>query len=348
MVLRLFTRKNKMSLVDLLTPKSCVLPKKRFGPDNDGGYVMPTRQFDVKAIFGYGVGHDVSFENQLAELWDVPAHVFDHTVNKVPPLGPNTRYYKEGIVGKDETDKLKTFRTHLDKLVGPEGNVLLKIDVEGAEWDVIEHEDFSRVTYLVIEYHDLESDTEKKVKLIDKIDEMFDLVHIHGVNCHNQPIFALDRVTMVPRYVECTYIRKGLVETYPCIDKYPTEWDMKSRTDARDVLQEFWKRESAPVNFKVADEHIDYVHDVMTPYDVINQKDYDGFTFELKEGETFPYQLVYALKDILSQGENNVCVPVMRQRVFGIEPRITHPRATQNGVIYDTGVAIYSRINSPA
>lgn len=334
-----------MSLVDLLTPKSCVVPKKRFGPDNDGGYVMLDRKFDVQAIFGYGVGHDVSFENQLSDRWEVNAYVFDHTVNTVPPLGTNTRYFKEGITGKNETDQLKTFKTHLEKLVGHEGNVLLKIDVEGAEWDVLEHEDLSRVTYLVIEYHDLEMDTAKKTKLIEKVDEMFDLVHIHGVNCHNQPIFALDRVTMVPRYIECTYIRKGLVETYPCIDKYPTEWDMKSRTDARDVVQEFWKRNSVPVNFKVAEEHLDYVEDVMTPYDVINQKDYDGFTLELKEGETFPYQLVYALKDILSQGENTICVPVMKQRVFGIEPRITHPRAVQNGVIYDVGIAIYSRIN---
>lgn len=334
-----------MSLVELLTPKSCVVPKKRFGPDNDGGYVMLDRKFDVQAIFGYGVGHDVSFENQLSERWEVPAYVFDHTIDTVPPLGTNTRYFKEGITGKDETDELKTFSNHLKKLVGHEGNVLLKIDVEGAEWDVLEHEDFSRVTYLVIEYHDLEMDTAKKTKLIDKIDEMFDLVHIHGVNCHNQPIFALDRVTMVARYIECTYIRKGLVETYPCIDKYPTEWDMKSRKDARDVVQEFWKRDGVPVNFKVAEEHLEYVEDVMTPYDVINQNDYEGFTLELKEGETFPYQLVYALKDILSQGVNTICVPVMKQRVFGIEPRITHPRSVQNGVIYDVGIAIYSRIN---
>ena len=120
---------------------------------------------------------------------------------------------------------------------------------------------------------------------------------------------------------------------------------MKSRKDARDVVQEFWKRDGVPVNFKVAEEHLEYVEDVMTPYDVINQNDYEGFTLELKEGETFPYQLVYALKDILSQGVNTICVPVMKQRVFGIEPRITHPRSVQNGVIYDVGIAIYSRIN---
>ena len=305
---------------------------------------MLDSKFDVKAIFGYGVGDNIKFENDLSAYWDVPAHVFDHTIDKLPPLGPNTRYHKEGIVGKDETDKLKTFSTHLNKIVGPEGNVLLKIDVEGAEWDVLEHEDFSRVTYLVIEYHELETDTAKKMKLIDKIDDMFDLVHTHGVNCHNQPIFALDRVTMVPRYIECTYVRKGLVETGPCTDEYPTKWDMKSRDDARDVLQEFWRRESPPINFKVADEHIDYVESVMTPYDTINQNDYNGYTLELKEGDAFPFQLVYALRDMVDKEISTICVPVVKTRVVGIEPRITHPEATKIGVVYDTGVAIYSRL----
>jgi len=334
-----------MSLVDLLTPKSCILPKKRYGPDNDGGYVLPDRQFDVKAILGYGVGHDVSLENQLAEAWNVPAFVFDHTITDVPPLGPNTKYVREGITGGEETDELKTLTTHLDQLV-PEGNILLKIDVEGAEWDVLEKEDFSRVTHLIIEYHDLETDTERKARLIGKIDDQFDLVHIHGVNCHNQPVFMLDRVCAIPRYVECTYIRKGLVETYPCIDKYPTEWDMKSRTDARDVVQEFWKSKCVPVNFEVAEEHIPFVEDVMTPYDTINVKESTGYTLKLKEDETFPYQLVYALKDIISQGIHNVCVPVTRQRVFSLEPRITHPLATSTGVVYEMAVSIYSRSHS--
>lgn len=334
-----------MSLVDLLTPKSCELPKKRYGPDNDGGYVLIDQQFDVKAIFGYGVGHDVSLENELAEAWNVPAYVFDHTITDVPPLGPNTKYIKEGITGGEETDELKKFTTHLNQLA-PEGNVLLKIDVEGAEWDVLEREDFSRVTHLIIEYHDLETDTEYKTRLIGKIDDQFDLVHIHGVNCHNQPIFMLDRVRAVPRYVECTYIRKGLAKTYPCTDNYPTEWDMKSRTDVPDVVQDFWNSKGMPVNFEVSDEHIPYVEDVMTPYDVINAKEWNGFTLVLKENETFPYQLVYTLKDILSQGINNVCVPVVRQRVIGIELRIFHPDASKTGVVYDTGVAIYSRIHS--
>ena len=331
-----------MSLVDLLTPKSCVAGKKRYGPNNDGGYVLLDRQFDVKAILGYGVGHDVSLENQLAEAWNVPAFVFDHTITDVPPLGPNTKYIKEGITGGLETDELKTFTTHLNQLV-PEGNILLKIDVEGAEWDAIEKEDFNRVTHLIIEYHDLELDTERKTRLIGKINDMFDLVHIHGVNCHNQPIFMVDRVCAVPRYVECTYIRKGLVETYPCIDKYPTKWDMISRPDVRDVVQDFWNIRCVPVNFEVSEEHIPFVKDVMTSYDTINVKDSTGYTLHIKEDETFPYQLVYALKDIFSQGVNNVAIPVIRQKVFSLEPRITHPLATMTGVLIEISIAIYSR-----
>jgi hypothetical protein len=328
------------SLIDLLTPVSCGITKKRFGPAHDGGYVLLDSKFDVQAIFGYGVGHDVTLENQLSAEWDIPAYVFDHTITSVPPLGPNTQYIAEGITGGQETAELKTFSSHLNRFLPGDGRVLLKIDVEGAEWDAIERENFDRVTYFVIEYHDIESDTKRKTHLMRKIAESFDLIHVHGVNFHNQPIFMFDRATPIPRYIECTYIRKGLVETFPCNETYPTPLDMVGRPEVADVQQQFWKNTCVPVNFMVEPEHFPFVREVMTRQDSLNDPKFSGFTFRLNKGELFPYRLVYSMKNMLSD-PISIYLPVVRRGVWEPENRITHPGAINTVATYDQNASIY-------
>lgn len=330
-----------MSLIDLLTPKSCIVSKKRFGPDNDGGYVLLDKSFGEVAVFGYGVGHDASFEEEVAVRLGCKAYVFDHTLgDKIPPIGPNTTFIPEGITAPQNTSELKTFSSHINHLIGPDGDVFLKIDVEGAEWDVIEYESFDRVTQLAIELHDLENDIERKTKLIQKITNNFDLVHIHGVNCHNQPTFRFNRSVLIPRYVECTFIRKGLVETVDCIDRYPTPYDMKSRIDAKDVVQEFWKMvPAAPINFKVDDVHIPFVKAVMAPGDTINGPEH-GFTLTLYKTDAFPLRIVYSLDDMVNMGINNWMLPIMCKGFVDFELRVTHPGALTTGTLEDCSAAI--------
>lgn len=329
-----------MSLIDLLTPKSCIVPKKRFGPDNDGGYVLLDKSFGEVAVFGYGVGHDASFEEQVAVRLGCKAYVFDHTLgDKIPTIGPNTTFIPEGITAPTNTSELKTFTSHLNYLVGPVGDVFLKIDVEGAEWDVIEYESFDRVTQLAIELHDLENDTERKTKLIKKITDKFDLVHIHGVNCHNQPTFRFNRSVAIARYIECIFIRKGLVETYDLLDRYPTPFDMKSRLDANDVVQEFWKTVPVPINFKVDDVHIPFVKAVMAPGDTINGSE-DGFTLLLYKTDAFPLRIVYSLDDMMKMGINNWMLPIMCKGFIDFELRVTHPGALTTGTLTDFSVSI--------
>jgi hypothetical protein len=333
-----------MSLVDLLTPVSCDVPKKRFGMENDGGYVILDRNFGETAVFGYGVGHDVSFEEQVAQHLKCKAYVFDHTLEgKLPEIGPSTTFIEEGITAPPTTNELKTFSDHLDRLVGSEGTVLLKMDVEGAEWDVLEYESFDRVTQFVLEIHDLESDTDRKTKLLRKLRDKFDLVHIHGGNCHNQPTFRYNRVVVIPRYLECTFIRKGLIETKPLVDTYPTSLDNKCRVDARDVYHEFWNMVPIPLNFKVDDEHIPFVQSIMCPCDTINGPD-TGYTFMLVDTDAFPFKTVYALNDIMSKGLYNVNFPVMLKDVACFQPRLLHINAEKHGSVQDIELAIHSRL----
>ena len=299
-------------------------PLARFGPAHDGGYVIPNTLFGAKAILGYGVDKDVTFENQLSSTFDVPAWVFDHTIDEIPPLGKNVTYVKEGITGIEEKDSLFNLKTHVDRYLGPEDNFVLKMDVEGAEWDVLRTSDLSRVTLLIMELHELES---APLELIEKLHETFYLVHIHSNNCHNQPVYWLDRVRRMPRYIECTWVRKDLVTCLgPSTDVYPTPLDVVNRGDAPDIKMNFWDPIQRPFTFVAPDdEQRRIMSKLACPEDEI--------LYDLKTTPTHPNVMVFRSGDIvpieliislntLEDDTKNVFVPVIYNGLMGMEPRI--------------------------
>ncbi len=272
--------------------------KKRYGRDEDGGYVILDASLGATHILGYGVDKDVSFENQLTEAWSINAHVFDHTIDEIPPTGAAVTYIKEGIGAKDE-DPLYTLETHVKRYVPDGSNFVLKMDVEGAEWDVLRTADLSRVSQLIVEFHELQEDHSDVIK---KINEMFYLVHIHGNNCHNQPWTYIDRVHVMPRYLECTYVRKDLVTVKPSAEKFPGPLDRKCRKDAPELDLNFWEPCSRPVSF-VLEEGTDetLLKKVMTKEDEIVYKIEDAKwprKFKLFKNDIFPYEIIMKLAHV--------------------------------------------------
>lgn len=274
---------------------------KRFGPKHDGGYVMPNTLFGAKAILGYGVDKDVSFENELTETFDVPAWVFDHTITEVPDIGKRVTYVKEGITGLEETNEVFNLKTHVDRYVGPDDNFVLKMDVEGHEWGVFLNSDLSRVTVLIAELHNLEV---APLHLIEKLHETFCLVHIHGNNCHNQPVYWVDRARRMPRYVECTWVRKDLVTIIgPSTESYPTPLDVINRGDVPDVNIDVWKTIEKPFTFIAPDED---QRRILAKYACPEDKiisDYEpgdvpDYTFILRSGDIVPIEIIGDLNNL--------------------------------------------------
>lgn len=274
------------------------LNKKRYGRHEDGGYVIIDDPLGATHILGYGVDKDVSFENELTEAWGLKAHIFDHTISEVPNTNDSVTYVKEGIGSKDE-DPLFTLETHVKRYVPDGSNFVLKMDVEGAEWDVLRTADLSRVSQLIIEFHELQEDHSDVIK---KIHEMFYLVHIHGNNCHNQPWMYIDRVHVMPRYLECTYVRKDLVNVVPSTQKFPGPLDHKCRKDVPELELNFWEPCDRPVSF-VLEEGTDetLLKKVMTREDEIVYKIDDAKwprKFKLFKNDIFPYEIIMKLAHV--------------------------------------------------
>src|SRR3954447_18407289 len=144
-----------------------VVGLKRVGSKNDGGYVIhfPSLQY-VECLISYGVGYDVRFEKEFNAITNVPIYAFDPTMKKLDFLVEkirNGRYYatvkqltmlskwmvmeknlsrhqikfiQEGLSNKN-TKLFKTFDYHLERYDLRKKKIFLKVDIEGAEYDVL-------------------------------------------------------------------------------------------------------------------------------------------------------------------------------------------------------------------
>lgn len=293
-------------------PWNVGLEKVRIGNrEGDGGYVVMDSNFGSKFILGYGVDRDVSFENELTEKYGMKGFVFDHTIQDVPKVSSNVAYLPEGI-GISIAPPLFTLENHVSRFIPDGESFMLKLDVEGCEWDVLKTADLSRVTQLIIEFHDLQA---APLEVVSKLNENFYLTHIHGNNCHNQPWVQLDRVHKMPRYLECTYVRKDLVSGATLdLGSFPLPQDVKCRPDAPELEIDFWKPCMDPVTFVAPDAtQVDILKRLITKEDTIvsSKEDANGpLVFILEENDIVPVNIVLALSSMIKEG--SVQFPIVK------------------------------------
>jgi hypothetical protein len=86
-------------LLDLVAPRRIEgAGLVRIGGPNDGGYVMldTLRPPTVTAAYSLGAGHDVSWDNAVADL-GVDVFVYDHTIARPASLHPRCHFRRTGV-----------------------------------------------------------------------------------------------------------------------------------------------------------------------------------------------------------------------------------------------------------
>jgi hypothetical protein len=198
------------------------------------------------------------------------------------------------------------------------------MDVEGCEWDVLKTADLSRVTQLIIELHDMQ---DAPLEVITKLNESFYLAHIHGNNCHNHPWIYIDRVHRMPRYLECTYVRKDLVSGATLdLGNFPIPEDVKCRSDVPELTDlNFWKPCEHPITFVAPDDsQVDVLSRIITKEDSIVSKKEDArgnLIFVLEKNDIVPIKIIFSL-DTLRQGGNILFPVYINQCFLGYEVRL--------------------------
>jgi hypothetical protein len=224
-------------LYDLVRPLGLPgLRKIRIGnAHGDGGYVMVDDFDGITAALSLGIGLDISWDLQMAGM-GVEIHQFDHTVE--PPAevagNPLLHFNRCGIAGSnDPASRMRTIGDILaSDLAGHPGDLILKIDIDGHEWEVFEampDEVLTRFRQICMEIHhplarpSQRAGRERKLRVLRKLHKAFAPVHLHANNAGPVRVICGLRV---PKLLELTYIRRDGQNFVECADAYPGAFDV--------------------------------------------------------------------------------------------------------------------------
>jgi hypothetical protein len=108
--------------------------KVRVGRKCDGGYVVLDKLCSGSTVYAYGIGDDVSFEEDFVQRYNGKARCFDHTVDGIPSTDSRISFQKTGLGTGEPHLHLVHEDFTVDDNLTPK---LLKIDVEYNEWDYL-------------------------------------------------------------------------------------------------------------------------------------------------------------------------------------------------------------------
>lgn len=231
----------------LLTPYDIDIPKRRIGPDADGGYVFADAISPAQDVLSYGISTEYRFDRVMAEAGHA-VHMFDHTIEGIEDAHPNMTWHRQGVAALARPDeRLFTVDDHLAMLNVAGGDLILKMDVEGAEIDAIglmSDATLARFEQIVVEVHDLQRLADaafraRVERMLAKLNSRFTLFHVHANNFDGPD--ALEVVAGLPcvSILELSYIRSRRVRRRPSQTLYPTIHDFPN-VPGRDKLLWFF------------------------------------------------------------------------------------------------------------
>jgi hypothetical protein len=193
---RSFDQSQRRILYDLLQPVSlsnCRL--ERFGEAHDGGYLMCANLLTaVESGYSYGISGYDKWGCDISTARGVPVHQYD-CFNPAEPSCPGgkTIFHAECVGAAAATIEGRSFDT-IENQFKKNGDgarrVVLKIDVEGAEWDSLlttPDEVLQRIDQMAVEFHWELDDAqwikqERYARLVRRLRQFFEVAHLHFNN----------------------------------------------------------------------------------------------------------------------------------------------------------------------
>ena len=230
-------KRQVLELYDLVRPMTCEgLGKVRVGNDKkDGGYVMADDFEGIEAALSLGIGHDISWDVEMTKL-GVEIYQYDHTVEAPVEVADNPRlhFHKAGIAAEsDPSIPMRSLKDVMaDEMSEHSGDLILKIDIDGYEWEVFEtmpQEVLKRFRQICIEIHHplarpgQPAKREQHLDVLRRLHRDFAPVHLHANNAG--PVRELSGLR-VPKLLEITYIRRDGREFRESEESFPGDFDV--------------------------------------------------------------------------------------------------------------------------
>ena len=147
----------------------------------------------ASAGYSYGISGYDGWGCDLSRRLTVPVHQYDCFDLRAPVCeGGQTKFHGECVAAtgfRDESGRpFDSVLAHFTANGDSQRQVILKIDVEGAEWDsfaAMEPETLERIDQLVVEFHGV--DEPRFLDIVRKLKAQFEIAHLHYNNAICDP-----------------------------------------------------------------------------------------------------------------------------------------------------------------
>lgn len=252
-----------LDVFEVLRPKSSLTPLIRIGGDIDGSYLVPDDLDGITACFSPGVNRIKYFEDYLTDHYGIRSHMVDFTCEasefKTPLRDGLQTFAKKWLDVTPGADNVS-----LEDWVAEheaEGDLLLQIDIEGAEYRNLlatPDETLGRFRIMVLELHGLGRVLDARTlqsaigPFVEKLGAQFTCVHAHPNNCCGEVVVPGTDIT-IPNVLELTFVRRDRFAPGdgPVTLPHPLDVSRNVPRNAPLFLSEAWCGGPRPVEARV-------------------------------------------------------------------------------------------------
>jgi len=230
-----------LKVVRLLEPRRAAGHEKiRMGGANDGGYVQIDDYANISAAISFGIANDDAWDLTVAQM-GIPVHQFDHTIAQPPSTHPLLHFNckKAAPVASADAVTIPDLVAAYSKLDEPD--LVLKMDIEGAEWDVLDHSSsvsLSRFSQIICEFHGLARLYEgpfhaRALRVFQKLAQDFAVIHVHANN--NGDLCNLANIA-VPSTLEISFANRKRYSFTATDETFPTPLDAPNNPGSPEIM----------------------------------------------------------------------------------------------------------------
>lgn len=277
-----------LEVFEHLKPKASPKPLIRIGSNRDGSYLLPDDLEDMTACFSPGVDNFKYFEDKVVETYGIDCHMCDYSSDveklKTPLIEGRQTFAKKWLSPDPGDDNIE-----LAEWIGreaPEGDLLLQIDIEGAEYRNLlsaSTETLSRFRIIVLEVHSLWAIQDAAIlrnvlaPFFRKLSEIFIPVHAHPNNCCGEFVIPGTEIR-IPNVLELTYLRKDRGVDAPYAPQLPHPQDVTRNVSAKPpmFLGEAWLDgpRSLESKVKIIEDTLEMVGEFPNEPAILNQQEF--------------------------------------------------------------------------
>lgn len=230
------------ALFDAIKPLDTEHALIRLGGDGDGGYLVPDDLEGIEACFSPGVDVVAGFEEAMIAR-GIRCFQADASVEQSPLQGHSLVDFEPKFLGITSDSRTMTLDGWVEaKLPERGGDLILQMDIEGAEWLVLaaaSDEVLSRFRIILIEFHNVENVLDPFGysvigNIFEKLVKRFDVVHAHPNNCRQTVVEGVRYA--VPTVMEYSFLRKDRTTKRVPARRFPHPLDRDNRIGAPPVV----------------------------------------------------------------------------------------------------------------